>query len=65
VLVGRWSAAQAGDTLAVRRGNTYFLRYALSSGTADRVVAYGDPTDTAFAGDWDGDGIDTLGVRRP
>ena len=65
VLVGRWRRDQAGDTLAVRRGNRYFLRYSLAAGPADLTLAYGEPTDTAFAGDWDADGVDTLGVRRP
>jgi hypothetical protein len=64
VLVGRWSAEQAGDSLGVRRSNTYFLRYSLTSGVADTTFGYGNPTDTALVGDWNGDGRDTLGVRR-
>ncbi|SFL94538.1 hypothetical protein, partial [Geodermatophilus ruber] len=50
---------------AVRRGNTYFLRNSTTSGVADTVFAYGDPGDTALVGDWNGDGTDSLGVRRP
>lgn len=64
VLVGHWSTGQTGDTLGVRRGGTYYLRYSLTSGPADTVFGYGDPTDTALVGDWNGDGTDTLGVRR-
>ncbi len=26
---------------------------------------FGDPTDNPFLGDWDGDGLDTVGVHRP
>jgi hypothetical protein len=65
VLVGHWSAGQAGDSLGVRRGNVYYLRYSLTSGVADTVFGYGNPNDTALVGDWNGDGTDTLGVRRP
>ena len=36
----------------------------LSTGTADLVFSYGEPSDTAFVGDWDGDGVDGIGVRR-
>ena len=63
--MGRWSTGQRGDSVAVRRGNQYYLRYSLSSGIADQVVGYGNVNDTAFAGDWNADGVDTLGVRRP
>jgi hypothetical protein len=65
VLVGRWSAGQAGDALGVRRGGTCYLRNSLTSGPAETVFGYGNPTDTAFVGDGNGDGVDTLGVRRP
>lgn len=34
-------------------------------GTADRDYAFGDIGDVPFAGDFNGDGIDTVGVRRP
>lgn len=55
--------AQA-DTLAVRRGNTYYFKYSLSNGPADLTVSYGKATDEVLVGDWDGDGVDTLCVRR-
>jgi hypothetical protein len=64
VLAGRWSSGQPGDTLGVRRGGTYHLRNSLTSGPADTVFGYGNPTDTAFTGDWNGDGVDSIGVRR-
>ncbi len=33
-------------------------------GTADAVLDFGRPGDEVFVGDWDGDGTDTLAVRR-
>lgn len=52
------------DTLAVRRGNTYYFKNTLGNGPADKVIAYGRKNDTVLIGDWDGDGLDTLCVRR-
>ena len=63
VFVGDWDG-DGVDSLAVRRGNTYYLRNVLDGGEADVVVAYGRPLDVVVVGDWDGDGADTLGVRR-
>jgi hypothetical protein len=34
-------------------------------GPADFDYGFGDPGDVPFVGDWDGDGIDTVGLRRP
>ncbi|MGH8871105.1 MAG: N-acetylmuramoyl-L-alanine amidase, partial [Acidimicrobiia bacterium] len=34
-------------------------------GPAEMHYVYGDPGDVPFAGDWDGDGIDTVGLYRP
>ncbi|PJM74077.1 hypothetical protein CS006_02730 [Bifidobacterium primatium] len=61
-LYGRWS--KQIDSLAVRRGNTYYFKYSITGGSADRVVGYGKANDTVLVGDWDGDGTDTLAVRR-
>lgn len=52
------------DTLAVRRGNTYYFKYSLSDGEADLTIPYGKASDEVLIGDWDGDGVDTLCVRR-
>src|SRR5262249_44903911 len=41
------------------------LRNSNSTGFADLQFAYGIPGDVAIAGDWDGDGVATIGVRRP
>jgi len=69
VLVGKWDGNASGtasvkDTLAVRRGNTYYFNYSLKSGDADKVAAYGKATDEVLVGDWNGSGNDTLTVRR-
>ena len=45
-------------------GRTYYFKNSISSGEADKTVIYGKPTDEVYVGDWDGDGIDTLCVRR-
>lgn len=52
------------DTLTVRRGNTYYFKYSLGDGSADKVINYGRSGDAVLVGDWDGDGLDTLCVRR-
>ncbi|HLV04241.1 MAG TPA: hypothetical protein VKY79_06675, partial [Actinomycetaceae bacterium] len=37
----------------------------LRGGQADHVVTFGRLGDEVLVGDWDGNGTDTLGVRRP
>jgi beta-N-acetylglucosaminidase len=54
----------SGDTLVVRRGNTYYFKYSLTNGKADLTIPYGYDSDDVLVGDWNGDGIDTLCVRR-
>jgi hypothetical protein len=63
VYPGDWDGNRT-DTLAIRRGNTFYIRNVNSSGSADKVISYGNPGDTVLTGDWDGDGTDTLAVRR-
>ncbi len=64
VYVGSFSSKIAADSLAVRRGNTYFISNTMGSGAADRTLSYGRAGDETLVGDWNGDGADTLGVRR-
>src|SRR5690625_3074267 len=45
------------------RGNSYHLSDSTSRHTA-HVLTYGRPGDDTLVGDWDGDGVDTLAVRR-
>jgi hypothetical protein len=56
-LVDRNSSAVGGS------GSAYYLNDHFT-GTANRVLRYGEPTDTVYVGDWNGDGTDTLAVRR-
>jgi hypothetical protein len=42
----------------------WFLRNTPTSGPADTVFTYGDPGDLPIVGDWNGDGVDTIGVVR-
>jgi subtilisin family serine protease len=60
------------DTLSLYRpseGKFYIINRLGSGdgglGAADHSYYFGDPGDAAFMGDWDGDGIDTPGLRRP
>ena len=52
------------STPAVVRNALWYERASNTGGTADAVIAYGNPGDIAIAGDWNGDGIDTPGVVR-
>ncbi|MCD8134296.1 MAG: hypothetical protein LUE19_10685, partial [Clostridiales bacterium] len=52
------------DTLAVRRGVTFYFQDVLTDSATSNTVDYGRIGDEVFVGDWDGDGIDTLCVRR-
>ena len=51
VLVGDWDGNRT-DTLAVRRGNTYFVKNTLTTGPADYGFGYGDPGDAVLVGRW-------------
>ena len=62
-VVGDWDG-DGKDTLAVRRGNIYYVRNSLTTGRADTQITYGNPGDQVLVGDWDGDGKDTFGVWR-
>ncbi len=59
---GRIPAAGA-DVIAVRRGPLVVIPPDLP-GTTELTFSFGDAGDPIVVGDWDGDGIDTLGVRR-
>jgi hypothetical protein len=42
-----------------------YFRNSNSTGVAEFQFIYGNPGDKLVAGDWDGDGDDTVGVYRP
>ncbi|NEK60706.1 hypothetical protein GCU56_22920 [Geodermatophilus sabuli] len=58
-VAGVYPAAEQVDEALVRRGNSFIIR-----GTNDEIFVYGDKGDTILVGDWNGDGVDTLAVRR-
>lgn len=43
---------------------TFYLKRTNESGVADVAITYGIPGDRPITGDWDGDGVDTVGVYR-
>ena len=56
--------ATAKTLLEYVEASVYHLNNSLKGGNADVVVGYGTKTDQVFVGDWNGDGKDTLAVRR-
>jgi SpoIID/LytB domain protein len=52
----------APETLGVRRGQTWYLRYSMTTGASDASFPYG-PAGAPVAGDWNGDGRAGIGVR--
>ncbi len=52
------------DSLAVRRGATFYISYELESGVTDLKFTFGKSTDEVLVGDWNGDGVDTVCLRR-
>jgi hypothetical protein len=60
------------DTVSIWRAseNRVYIINQLGSegrglGSADYFFNFGNPGDKPFVGDWDGDGVDTIGVWRP
>jgi hypothetical protein len=60
------------DTVSIYRpseGRFYVINHLGSGdaglGAAEHAYYFGDPGDDPFMGDWNGDGIDTPGLRRP
>lgn len=54
------------STTGVFRPSTglIYLKKANSTGWADKELVYGLPGDFPIVGDWDGDGVDTIGIYR-
>ncbi|HLV05947.1 hypothetical protein [uncultured Georgenia sp.] len=63
LFIGDWDG-DGRDTLAIRRGKTFYVTNSLTGGAAERVFKYGRPGDVVLVGDWNGDGKDTFAVRR-
>ena len=53
--------------MALHRESTglVYYRYTLTTGPAGTQFIFGDPNDIIEAGDWNGDGTDTVAVYRP
>ncbi|MGY1821295.1 reprolysin-like metallopeptidase [Geodermatophilus sp. SYSU D00079] len=62
-LVPAAAPAAARSTEIGGSGSTYLLNDRFT-GLADRVFSFGGPLDSVLVGDWNGDGVDTLAVRR-
>ena len=62
-MAGDWNG-DGRDSPGVRRGGTWHLRNAVSSGPANVSIPFGRATDVPVPGDWNGDGVDTPGVQR-
>ena len=69
-VAGDWDG-DGDDNIGVFRQNhsdsgltMFFLDFDNSGGSADLSVAFGEPDDLPVVGDWDGDGIDNIGVYR-
>jgi hypothetical protein len=53
------------DTIGAFKAGVWYLRNSNSAGPADITVSFGgDASDLPIVGDWDGDGVDTIGVYR-
>jgi hypothetical protein len=53
------------DTVGVYSSGTWYLRNTNTTGGADITASFGgDPADLPVVGDWNGDGVDTIGVYR-
>ncbi|QHN43319.1 hypothetical protein GII36_05735 [Candidatus Mycosynbacter amalyticus] len=66
MLLCAWDPAKPGTKLpVVVSGNTWFFRASYTTGVADKVVSYGPANGKPVCGDWNGDGIDTIGMVDP
>jgi hypothetical protein len=63
---GHWSNQTPGtaETPGVFRHGVFYLKFQNTTGIANTFFAYGNTTDVPVTGDWNGDGIATVGVYR-
>jgi hypothetical protein len=53
------------DTIGVYKAGVWYLRNTNNTGAEDILALFGgDASDLPVVGDWDGDGVDTIGVYR-
>ncbi len=60
---GSFPTAKRVGVFAAQRGE-FYLKRQLMTGLPDQVERYGAPGDLPVAGDWDGKGVDTVGIFR-
>jgi glucose/arabinose dehydrogenase len=53
------------DRVGIYRGGAFYLRNSLTTGAADNVIFFGQSGWLPVAGDWNNDGVDTIGVFDP
>jgi len=65
-LLCAWDADQPGVRLPVIFANgTWFMRSSYTTGVADRTINFGSGGDQPVCGDWNGNGVDKIGVVNP
>jgi hypothetical protein len=55
----------APDKIGVFKDGVWYLRFNNAAGNPDIVTAFGVGSDLPVVGDWNGDGVDTIGLLRP
>jgi SAM-dependent methyltransferase len=62
-LAGKWSDAVV-ESVALYSADSanFYFKHAAESGDADLIVNFGAPGNLPVVGDWDGDGVDTVGI---
>jgi hypothetical protein len=60
-----WEPGNALAKPSLFRNGTWFFRNTLSSGGGDFSFIFGQPGDIGVLGDWNNDGVKTVGVFRP
>jgi hypothetical protein len=63
-LAGRWMGG-ARDMPVTSTETTVFQRNAQTSGPSDNLFDFGIAGDVFLMGDWNGDGVETIGLYRP
>jgi hypothetical protein len=65
LIVHKSEVSVRADTIGVYLNGAWYLRNSNSAGAADITVSFGgDVTDLPVVGDWNADGIDTIGIFR-
>ncbi len=60
-----WETDSQQGKPALFRGGVWFFRASLTSGPGDFSFTFGQPGDVPVVGDWNNDGVKTVGVFRP